>query len=159
MHPRFALVFLALVLAQPVQASADPQKVLRWVLPRAETGFDPVRVHDYYSGSIVENIFERLVTYDYLARPARLVPDTAEAMPQVGDAGRTYTFRLRKGIYFAPDPVWQGKKRELTAEDYAYSLKRFVDPKLRSPWKFLLEGKFLGLDAVAERASKSGQFV
>jgi ABC-type transport system substrate-binding protein len=151
------LLLAALLLgALKFALAADPNKVLHWVLPRAETGFDPVRVHDYYSGSIVENIFERLVTYDYLARPSRLVPETAEAMPQVADAGRTYTFRIKPGIHFAPDPIWKGKKRELVAEDYAYTLKRFVDPALRSPWKFLLEGKVLGLDALAERAAKSG---
>ncbi len=154
------LFFLGLLccIAQVSAAQADPQKVLRWVLPRAETGFDPARVHDYYSGSIVENMFERLVTYDYLARPAKLVPETAEAMPLIADGGKTYTFRLKQSIFFAPDPVWRGKKRELKAEDYAYTLKRFVDPKLRSPWKFLLEGKIVGLDALAEQAAKTGKF-
>ncbi len=158
MRPRLCLLGLLCCLAQAAGAQADPQKVLRWVLPRAETGFDPARVHDYYSGSIVENIFERLVTYDYLARPAKLVPETAEALPEVADGGKTYTFRIKKGIRFAPDPVWQGRQRELTAADYAYSLKRFVDPKLRSPWKFLLEGKIVGLDALAEQAAKTGNF-
>lgn len=156
--PRLVLMGLLCGFALLAQAAADPQKVLRWVLPRAETGFDPARVHDYYSGSIVENIFERLVTYDYLARPAKLVPDTAERMPQVDDAGQTYTFRLKRGVFFAPDPIWRGKKRELVAADYAYTLKRFVDPKLRSPWKFLIEGKIIGLDALADQAAKSGKF-
>ncbi|CAG0960598.1 Heme-binding protein A [Burkholderiales bacterium] len=158
MRLRLCLLGLLCCLAQAALAQADPQKVLRWVLPRAETGFDPARVHDYYSGSIVENIFERLVTYDYLARPAKLVPETAEALPEVADGGKTYTFRIKKGIRFAPDPVWQGRQRELTAADYAFSLKRFVDPKLRSPWKFLLEGKIVGLDVLAEQAAKTGKF-
>ena len=54
-------------------AAADPAKVLRLVFPVAETGFDPVRVHDLYSNIVVEAIFERLVGYDYLARPPQLV--------------------------------------------------------------------------------------
>ena len=29
-------------------------------------------------------------------------------MPEVTDDGRTYTFRLRKGIYFTPDPAFKG---------------------------------------------------
>lgn len=156
MTARHLLTVLLIAWSSHGLGAADPGKVLRWVLPRAETGFDPARVHDYYSGSIVENLFERLVTYDYLARPAKLVPQTAEALPRVATNGRTYTFRIRRGIYFAPDPVWQGKKRELIATDYAYSIKRFVDPKLRSPWKFLIEGKILGLDAIAERAAEGG---
>ena len=65
-------------------------------------------------------IFETLLTYDYLARPAKLVPLTAEALPQITDNGQTYTFRLRKGIYFTPDPAFKGAKRELVADDYVY---------------------------------------
>jgi ABC-type oligopeptide transport system substrate-binding subunit len=70
-------------------AAADPNKVLRVAFPTAETGFDPVRVSDLYSNTINEVIFERLLTYDYLARPAKLVPMVAEAMPEVSDSGRT----------------------------------------------------------------------
>ena len=50
--------------------------------------------------------------------------------------------RLKKGILFAPDAVFKGKPRELVADDYVYSLKRLADPKIRSPWAFLVEGKF-----------------
>ena len=44
-------------------------KTLRVTFQAAETGFDPVRVSDYYSGTVIEAIFEPLLTYDYLARP------------------------------------------------------------------------------------------
>ena len=126
--------------------------------PAAETGFDPVRVSDLYSNTVNEAIFERLLTYDYLARPAKLVPMVAEAMPEVSDNGRTYMFRLKKGIYFTPDPAFKGVKRELVAEDFVYSFKRFVDPKNRSPWAFMIEGKIEGLDAAIAAAKKTGKF-
>ena len=138
--------------------AADPSKVIRHVFPAAETGFDPAGVQDLYSATIEQMLFETLLTYDYLARPAKLVPLTAEAMPVVTDGGKTYTVRIRKGIHFIDDPVFKGKKRELTAADYAYSLKRLVDPKLRSPWPWLVEGKIVGLDEVAEAAKTSGNF-
>lgn len=150
------LLFLPVWL--PALAAADPTKVLRIAFPTAETGFDPVRVSDLYSNTINEAIFERLLTYDYLARPAKVVPMAAEAMPEVKDDGRVYVFRIRKGIYFTPDPVFKGQKRELTAEDFVYSYERFLDPKNRSPWAFLLEGKIEGLDELAEAAKKSGKF-
>jgi ABC-type transport system substrate-binding protein len=139
-------------------AAADPAKVLRLAFPTAETGFDPVRVSDLYSNTINEAVFERLLTYDYLARPAKLVPMVAEAMPEVSDGGRTYVFRLRKGVLFTPDPAFRGKRRELVAEDFVYAFKRFMDPKLRSPWQFMLDGKIEGLDALAAAAQKSGRF-
>ena len=101
---------------------------------RRETGFDPARVNDLYSNTINEAIFDRLLTYDYLARPAKLVPMAAEAMPEVAENGKVYTFRIRKGIYFTPDPAFKGAKRELVAQDFVYSFMRFVDPKIRSPY-------------------------
>ena len=79
-------------------------------------------------------------------------------MPQVTDNGKTYTIKLRKGIYFTPDPAFKGKKRELIADDYVYSLKRLIDPKIRSPWALLVEGKIVGLDEVADAAKKTGKF-
>ncbi|HZM44474.1 MAG TPA: ABC transporter substrate-binding protein [Burkholderiales bacterium] len=141
--------------------SASPAgagKVLRVTFQAAETGFDPVAVSDYYSGSVIEAIYDPLLTYDYLARPAKLVPNVTEALPVVTDDGRTYTLRIRKGIHFTPDPAFKGAPRELTAADYAYSFKRFLDPRLRSPYAFLFEGKIVGLDELAAQAKKSGRF-
>lgn len=133
---------LVLILAITITAAhgADPSKILRITFQAAETGFDPVKVSDYYSGTVIEAIFDPLLTYDYLARPAKLVPNTAAALPQISDNGRTYRVAVKPGIHFADDPVFKGKKRELTALDYAYTLRRFVDPKNRSPYAFLFEG-------------------
>jgi ABC-type transport system substrate-binding protein len=150
-----ALCLLLLVYAC---SALGGDKILRVTFQAAETGFDPVRVSDYYSGSIIEAIFEPLLTYDYLARPARLVPKTAEALPQVSADGRTYTLRIRKGIYFQEDPAFKGAKRELTAQDYAYSIKRFFDPKYRSPYAFIFTGKIVGLDELAAAAKETGRF-
>jgi len=150
------LAVLGLLVA-PLALGADPQKIIRQAFPAAETGFDPAGAQDLYSGTIEQAIFDRLLTYDYLARPAKLVPGAAEALPQVTDDGRTYTFKVRKGIYFTPDPAFNGK-RELVAEDFVYSLKRLIDPKLRSPWAWLVEGKIVGLDELAAAAANSGKF-
>jgi oligopeptide transport system substrate-binding protein len=138
--------------------AADENKVVRHVFPAAETGFDPAGAQDLYSATIEQAIYETLLTYDYLARPSKLVPGAAEAMPQVADDGKTYTFKIRKGVHFTSDPAFNGKKRELVAEDFIYSLKRLIDPKLRSPWAWLVEDKIVGLDELAEAAKKSGKF-
>lgn len=140
------------------QSPANPHKVLRYVFPVAETGFDPAGVHDLYSAHVNGSIFETLFTYDYLASPAKLVPRTAVALPEVSADGLTYTIRLQKGIYFAADPVFKGKKRELTSADYVYTFKRLLDPNLRSPNSWLLDGRILGMDAVLQQAAKTGKF-
>src|SRR5450631_3969289 len=90
-----ALAAAALSFAAP---AADMNKVVRDVFPAAEEGFDPQAAQDLYSGTVNQVIFETLLTYDYLARPAKLVPLTAEALPEISDEGKTYTLKLRKGI-------------------------------------------------------------
>jgi len=153
-----ALLASALFSAQVALAAADPGKVLHVAFEVSETGFDPAKVTDNYSSQVIRCVFERMLSYDYLARPVKLIPMTAEALPEVTDNGKTYTFKLHKGIFFQPDPAFKDQRRELIAADYAYSIKRFVDPANRSPWRFLVDGKIVGLDAVAKKATQGKRF-
>ncbi len=156
-----ALAVAALVVAalavQPAQA-ADPAKVLHVAFLSAETGFDPQASGDLYSSYVNRAIFEAPYAYDYLARPFRIVPNTAAALPEISPDGLTWTIRIKPGIYFAADPVWKGKKRELTAADYIYSWKRVIDPKVRSPNLQQFDGKFAGAEAVVRKAKDTGKF-
>ena len=147
------LALCALIAGLPPGAAAQTAKVLRYAFPIAETGFDPAQVSDLYSRTVVANIFESPLTYDYLARPARLKPQTAEALPVASDGYRTWTLRLRPGIYFADDPAFGGRPRELVAEDYVYTVKRLYDPKLKSPVVSQLENAgLLGLSELKRQA-------
>ena len=153
MKKHILLATLAAVAAGHV-AAADMNKVLRVAFNVPETGFDPAKVSDSYSAAILENVFDPLVSYDYDARPAKVVPNTIAAMPTVSADGKVYTFKLKPGIYFAADPVFKGQKRELTAADYAYAIKRHLDPTINSPWSFLVDGRFVGADALVKAAGK-----
>jgi ABC-type transport system substrate-binding protein len=137
--------------------AADPSKVLRFAFQIGEATFDPAIYQDQYSSMVVDHILDPMLTYDYLARPAKLVPNTLESMPEISADGMTHTFRLRKGIYFTPDPAFKGKRRELVAADYAYSILRFFDPKVKSPNLYLIEGRILGLDEAHQRAIRTGK--
>jgi ABC-type transport system substrate-binding protein len=149
---------LAGAAAPTVAPAADPDKVLRYIFVAQETGFDPAVARDLYSAHVIQSVFEALFTYDYLARPAKVVPLTAAEMPEVSPDGKTWTIKLRKGIYFMPDPAFGGRKRELTMADYLYSYKRLMDPRLASPHSWLLENKVIGLDELVEQAKKTGKF-
>ena len=134
-----------------------PEKVLRYAFPVAETGFDPAQLSDLYSRIITANIFDALYGYDYLARPAKVRPNVALGMPVISDDFRTYTVKIRPGIFFADDPAFGGKKRELTAYDFAYSYKRIFDPKTKSPLATdLEEEKLIGMDELRRAAEKPG---
>ncbi len=152
---RFAAILLAAAFLAGSAHAAD--KVLHAYLTTSETGLDPAVASDLASLSVLENVFDPLLRYDYLARPVALRGNTAAALPVVGDAGLSYTFKIRPGIYFTPDPAFKGKKRELTAADYVYSFQRLYDPALKSPWLSLFEGKLAGDAAFKQNFSYATQ--
>ena len=154
---QFAVAVAACVVVTSSAIGADPSKTLRVVFSIAETSFDPQFASDAASDSVISNIYEAMLDYDYLARPVKLVPRTLESMPTVSDGGKTYTFKIRKGIFFTPDPAFKGKPRELTAADQAYGLKRLLDPAIKSPWAWLIDGKVIGTDEARAKAAKSGK--
>jgi ABC-type transport system substrate-binding protein len=142
----------------PASTGAAGQKVLRYAFPVAETGFDPAQISDLYSRTVTAGIFEAPLAFDFLARPFRMKPGTVEAMPEISADFKRFTFRVKPGIYFADDPAFKGVKRELTAQDYVYTLKRHYDPKLKSPNLYLLENaKVVGLSEVRKRAMGARQ--
>ena len=129
-----------------------PLKVLRYAFRVAETGFDPAQISDLYSRTITANIFEAPLQIEFLARPVRARPNTAAAMPEVSADFKTFTFTIKPGIYFADDPAFKGKKRELIAADHVYAIKRLYDPKLKSPSLFVFENdKVLGLSELRQQ--------
>lgn len=136
--------------AAPVAAPAA--KVLR-IASESETGFDPARVGDARSFRVIAHIFEPLLRYDPLARPVRLQPLTAQALPEPSPDFRTWTVRLRPGILFTDDPAFGGRPRELVAADYAYTLRRLADPANKSPgWSSLEQAGISGLAALRREA-------
>jgi ABC-type transport system substrate-binding protein len=150
------LPLIALFVFAMSSQAADPSKRWHGVVAEDAPGFDPSGPTNTSAAGIEELIFDRLLTYDYLARPAKLVPMIAEAMPVNSSDGKTWTVKLRKGITFASDPAFKGARRELTADDVVYTFKRFMDPAQRSPSQYLMRNKLLGLDELA-RAAKNGK--
>lgn len=148
-----ALLLPALGQAQSASpAAASEPKVLRYAFRTAETTFDPSQINDIYSRVITAHVFEALYGYDHLARPAKIVPLIAAGQPEVSADFKTWTVRLRPGIYFADDPAFKGKRRELVAEDFVYSYKRYADPALKSPnWTTVEEAGLIGLNELRQR--------
>jgi ABC-type transport system substrate-binding protein len=156
--------FLAAGAAAPLAAAATNHapvrdRTLRVAFPSPETGFDPAQVQDQYSVQVIAHIFDAPLRWDYMARPARLVPNTTVALPEVSSDFRTFTLRIRPGIWFQDDPAFKGQRRELVAEDYVYSIKRVFDPRWKSQMLFELEPtKILGLDDARQRALQGAPF-
>lgn len=153
---------LALGATAPAAAPSTqntPEKVFRYAIISAETGMDPPQLSDLYSRVLTSNVFDALYGYDYLARPARIKPVLADGMPQISPDYKTYTIRMKRGVYFADDPAFGGRKREVTAQDVVYSYKRFFDPATKSPSvSGLIEEKILGTAELRKNAEGDGKF-
>lgn len=152
-------VILAIALSWvPLIDAADMDKTLHIDFPAAATGFDPAKVYDLYSGTVNGEIYDTLYQYDYLARPVKIIPNTAADLPVISNNGKRFTIKIKPHIYFSPDPVFGSKKRELTAADYVYSIKRLLDPKVRSPWSHLVKGRLVGTDQLNSPSNAGKEF-
>jgi ABC-type transport system substrate-binding protein len=135
----------------------DPTKVLRVSMDGEEAGFDPQAIGDSYSFTVTNAIFEPPYQYDYYGGP-RIVPMTAEDLPEISADRRTWIIRLKRGIRFSDDAAFKGAPHELTAYDYVYTWKRLLDPRVRSPNSEILADRLSGARAAIEKAQRTGRF-
>jgi oligopeptide transport system substrate-binding protein len=149
--------FIIAVCVAMSSVHAAPKKILRTSILATETGFDPARITDLYSSDICWQIFDTVFDYDYLARPAKLIPNIVREIPAAEQGGRMYTLRFVPGIYFANDPAFKGRKRELVARDMEYTIRRLRDPSLNSPYAWLFENKIVGLEELVDASKKRGK--
>ncbi|MBN8504498.1 MAG: bicyclomycin resistance protein [Burkholderiales bacterium] len=147
----------AAALPWALPSKAQTLKRLRVGMDIAEVAFDPPRVSDRTSSMVNAHIFESPLSYDPLAPGAKLIPLTAAALPEVSADQRRFVFTLKPGIFFSPDPAFGGRPRELVAEDYVYSIKRYYDPRIPTEHLYQFENaKILGL-AELRKAALAGK--
>jgi oligopeptide transport system substrate-binding protein len=137
--------------------AADPNKILRVAANDIDT-LDPHQYNDNPSFEVLISIFEPLYEWDYLQSPPKLSPLTATAPIEFSDGGRRWTMRVKTGIFFTDDPAFKGKPRELVAEDYVYSYKRWLDPNGRRGGAPIITDLIVGARAVVDAARASGKF-
>jgi peptide/nickel transport system substrate-binding protein len=105
------------LLAAPALAATPKDTVVMAKQIDDIISLDPAESFEFSGSEAVGNIYERLITYDF-KNVSRLKGELAETW-SVGPDGKTYTFRLKRGIKFhSGNPV--------TAHDAAYSLQRAV---------------------------------
>jgi oligopeptide transport system substrate-binding protein len=132
----------------PLAASADAPTVLtvpRWA--QFDT-LDPTRSFDIVSDQVLRELYSTLLTYAYLERPYKMVPDLLESMPTLSADKLTLTFKLRAGVRFHDNACFPGGKgREVTSDDVIYTIKRFADDRVNKQSWFAMDGAVVGLDA------------
>lgn len=69
---------------------------LRLISPQKVAGFDPIQASDMYSNNEIGKVYEGLYEFHPFKRPYELMPNLAEALPEVSKDGLTYTMRIKK---------------------------------------------------------------
>ncbi len=95
------------------------------------TSLDPAKASDNYAITVMTNIYEPLVLlHDGPEGGTEYLGGGAKNW-EVSEDGLEYTFYLRENKWWDGEPV--------TAEQYAYSLRRAVNPETGCPYSYLLE--------------------
>jgi oligopeptide transport system substrate-binding protein len=103
-------------------ASHPAGNIFRYPIKTSPTTFDPAMVQDGDTIDVLQQVFEGLVQW---SPQNKLVPCLAKSWDKSAD-GLTYTFHLRPNVKFQDGtPV--------TASDVLYSMRRALDPRLKSP--------------------------
>ena len=151
----FLLFILSLNLISCSGKDEANDRTVYGILEYKVKGLDPIMASDKYSSRVLSQIYEGLYGYHYLKRPLELVPQIAEALPEVSQDGLSYTIKLKKGLFFQNDPVFKNSKgREIIADDVIYSWKRLADPNNSSPGFWVFDGRIQGLNQWREKVKK-----
>ena len=131
---RFGIVWLGMVLAMSLlihstvaatpEASVVPRYGGKYNVPLSsepET-LDPAFITDIYAVTVANNLYDGLVQFD---KDLNIVPAISD-MWRISRDRKTYTFQLRQGVHFH-------NGREVTADDFVFSIRRILDPTTQSP--------------------------
>ncbi|MBB6099549.1 peptide/nickel transport system substrate-binding protein [Deinobacterium chartae] len=115
--------------------------------------FDPAYCYDLLCGEVLMNTLETLVFFDGTST-SKFVPLLAAEVPTKANGGisadgKTYTFKLRKGLKFSDGSP-------LTAQDVEYSLERQLVASTDSGASVLLAEPLLGTTDPIRKGGKIG---
>jgi peptide/nickel transport system substrate-binding protein len=134
---------------------ATPQKggVLRTAISDFgfTNGFDPTGEYVAVAIGLYGAMERTLMGYKHVADAAgnELVPDLAEAAPEISSDGLKYTFKLKSGVKWAP-PL----DRDVTSKDVAYAFQRINAAPLVAQYGFWYYGVVKGMDGKAKSADE-----
>jgi len=127
MRKLLSLIIIPIIFSACSLGGKGEQNTLNVYSSEVIPSIDPMGIADRHSHTAARQIYEGLYEYHYLKNNFEIYPVLANGMPEVSNKGLTYTIKLKKGVKFADDPCFKktsGKGRELTANDFIYSIKR-----------------------------------
>jgi oligopeptide transport system substrate-binding protein len=112
----------------PSVADLATDQILKIDLGTEPPTLDPNKAQDSTSIAVLSAVQRGLVYFD---KDLKVVPELAEALPEVSADAKTLTFTLKDGIkYSNGDPIVAG--------DFVYSMKRTLDPRTAAPYSYVM---------------------
>jgi len=132
----------------PSQAGNEQHRggTMRLLSVAAGGTLDPQINYTLQYWQLYQSMYDGLVTFKHAkgSEGFTIVPDLAEEMPKAEDGGKTYVFKLRKGIKFS-------NGQELTVKDVVASFKRIF--KISGPTSGTFYNLIVGADACLKTAA------
>ncbi|MBE2227561.1 MAG: ABC transporter substrate-binding protein [Ignavibacteria bacterium] len=131
----FILLFLSSLLLSSCSKKETTENIFRYNEPQGIENLDPIMCSNYAAGWPLQQITEGLLEYTQ----AMNLEDNLASSHKVSEDGLTYTFTIRRNVFFHDNPCFpDGKGREVKAADFKYCFERVCDPstKTRGAWLF-----------------------
>jgi len=131
----FILLFLSSLLLSSCSKKETTENIFRYNEPQGIENLDPIMCSNYAAGWPLQQMTEGLLEYTQ----AMNLEDNLASSHKVSEDGLTYTFTIRRNVFFHDNPCFpDGKGREVKAADFKYCFERVCDPstKTRGAWLF-----------------------
>ncbi|MBI2257980.1 MAG: peptide ABC transporter substrate-binding protein [Flavobacteriia bacterium] len=125
-------------------------------IAEAPSSFVPRNVTDVHSQMVLNQVFEGLVTFN---------PEDMKVRPQIASSWKvsqdllTYTFQIRKDIYFHPSDEFSLEERKLTLDDILFSFEKIAQKDAKgnpsAAYTSFFKGLIKGLDEYHEGKQKN----
>ncbi|MEM6804267.1 MAG: ABC transporter substrate-binding protein [Bacteroidota bacterium] len=127
------------------------KQVFRMNLSETLNSLDPAFASARTKIWMTSQLFNGLVSLD---SQLNIQPSIARSY-EISEDRKTYTFQLKKGVYFHKDPLFgPDSSRSVTAHDFVYSFNRICDPDLGSSGFWIFRDKIPGIEAFRSGESK-----
>jgi oligopeptide transport system substrate-binding protein len=116
----------------------DDRQVFRYNQPEGISTLDPAYTRSQPMIWAAHQLYNTLVDID---DSLRFVPALAKRW-EISEDGLTYTFYLRRDVFFHDNPAFaEGRGRLMNADDVVYSLDRIIDKSVASPGAWIFNGR------------------
>lgn len=130
-----SLLFFSSCSFNKSNANASDKAIFKYNEPGGILWLDPAKMSKYEDFLISQQLFNGLVTLD---SNLNLIPSIAHSW-DISNDGKTYTFYLRKDVFFHSSNLLDDYSSNVKAEDVAYSFLRISNPATASPGRYIFD--------------------